>query len=70
MHPDPKLSRKTFTMLDGWWDAEIRKAPEKDTSFSSPSAVTLSYNPPESYGRRILVPYSPETEKSGIGRRL
>ena len=70
MHPDPKLSRKTFTMLDGWWDAEIRKAPEKDTSFSSPSAVTLSYNPPESYCRRILVPYSPETEKSGIGRRL
>ncbi|MGN0905583.1 MAG: hypothetical protein ACI4NM_00395, partial [Bullifex sp.] len=68
MHPDPKLSRKDFTLLDGWWDAVIRKAPVKDTSFSSPLDTTLSYNPPEKYTERILVPFSPETEKSGIGR--
>ena len=66
---DKKLEREDSYSLNGRWVCEIIKCPCIDTSFNNPKATTLSYNPPQ-YTKSILVPYSPETEKSGISHTL
>ena len=69
IHPNKKLERDNIIILDGLWDCEIIKAPKVDSSFNKKDEVTISYNPPE-YSKKILLPYSPETEKSGINHTL
>lgn len=52
--PRPQFAREGYTVLNGWWDYAIRHAGE---------AVGA-------YDGKILVPFSPECEASGVGRIL
>jgi beta-galactosidase/beta-glucuronidase len=54
-YPRPQLGRDSFLSLNGWWDYAITPA-------SAP--------PPTSYDGRILVPFSPESALSEVGRQL
>lgn len=53
-YPRPQMKRDNFRILNGWWDC----------------AFTASEELPEQYDQKILVPYSPETQLSGVGRTL
>src|SRR5690606_28868621 len=46
--------RERFTILNGWWNYAIRPEGEQ----------------PRGWDGRILVPFSPETAASGVGRQL
>ena len=57
-YPRPQLRRADWTCLNGWWDYGICPAEEAaDASCGSPDG-------------RILVPFSPETRRSGVSRTL
>ncbi|MGE4453198.1 MAG: glycoside hydrolase family 2 protein [Sphaerochaeta sp.] len=49
-YPRPQMVRSSYTNLNGWWDFEIA-----DNS-----------DHPRYYTKRILVPFSPETQLSGL----
>ena len=51
-YPRPQLQRESYICLNGLWDYAIRKV----------DAL------PESFDGQILVPYSPEVEKSGVNK--
>ena len=53
-YPRPQLARRAWLNLNGLWEYAITRTPE----------------PPESFEGEILVPFSPETELSGVGRCL
>lgn len=53
-YPRPLLMREDYQILNGWWDY----------------AFTIDYKQPQQYKGRILVPFSPETALSGVGRQL
>lgn len=53
-YPRPLLMREDYQILNGWWDY----------------AFTIGYKQPQQYEGRILVPFSPETALSGVGRQL
>lgn len=53
-YPRPQLVRDSHLSLNGWWD----------------HAFTSDDRQPGSWDGRILVPFSPETELSGVGRQL
>ena len=53
-YPRPLLMREDYQILNGWWDY----------------AFTVDYKQPQQYEGRILVPFSPETALSGVGRQL
>ena len=53
-YPRPLLMREDYQILNGWWDY----------------AFTIDYKQPQQYEGRILVPVSPETALSGVGRQL
>lgn len=53
-YPRPLLMRADYQILNGWWDY----------------AFTIDYKQPQQYEGRILVPFSPETALSGVGRQL
>lgn len=53
-YPRPLLMREDYRILNGWWDY----------------AFTIDYKQPQQYEGRILVPFSPETALSGVGRQL
>ncbi|AYF97614.1 glycoside hydrolase family 2 protein [Protaetiibacter intestinalis] len=53
-YPRPQLRRAGFTILNGWWRCAFTPAGEA----------------PSDWGQRILVPFSPEAELSGVGRQL
>ena len=53
-YPRPLLMREDDQILNGWWDY----------------AFTIDYKQPQQYEGRILVPFSPETALSGVGRQL
>lgn len=55
-HPHPQFARENFTVLNGWWDYAIVPG-DSDA-------------PPEEFDGRILVPFSPESLLSGVGRQL
>lgn len=55
-YPRPQFRRNNFEILNGAWDYAI-------------SAVTLQTSP-EHFEGVILVPFSPESELSGVGRTL
>ena len=53
-YPRPQLRRKSYVNLNGLWDFTVNESPM----------------PPEVYGRKILVPFCPESKLSGIGRHF
>lgn len=53
-YPRPQLRRAGFDILNGWWDC----------AFRADDAV------PQTWDQRILVPFSPESALSGVGRQL
>lgn len=53
-YPRPLLMREDYQILNGWWDY----------------AFTIDCKQPQQYEGRILVPFSPETALSGVGRQL
>ena len=54
-YPRPQMRRESFINLNGEWDYAFTAAGEKQ---------------PEKWQGKILVPFSPESELSGVGRRL
>ena len=57
-YPRPQLRRADWICLNGWWDYGICPAEE---------AMDASCGVPDG---QILVPFSPETRRSGVGRTL
>ena len=53
-YPRPQLRRESYLNLNGLWDY----------------AITASADPPENWDGKILVPFSPECELSGVNRTL
>ena len=53
-YPRPQMVRENWICLNGWWDYSIRKAGEK---MGAPDG-------------KILVPFSPETRRSGVQSTL
>ena len=53
-YPRPLLKRDSYVNLNGYWEY----------------AVTKQFKRPEKYDGRILVPFSPESVLSGVGRQL
>lgn len=60
-YPRPQMRRENWTCLNGWWDYSIRS----DERQQEPGAVRTAG--PDG---RILVPFSPETVRSGVSRIL
>lgn len=53
-YPRPQFARESYINLNGWWDY----------------CIDSNFNPPEVYQGRILVPFSPESILSGVGKQL
>lgn len=53
-YPRPQFQRKSYLNLNGWWDCTFSKNQQL----------------PKHYDTKILVPFSPETTLSGVGRQL
>ena len=53
-YPRPQMQRSDWTCLNGWWEYGFRSGTEE---LGRPDG-------------RILVPFSPETDRSGVGRTL
>ena len=53
-YPRPQFKRDSYVCLNGYWEYAIRKE----------EAI------PESFDGQILVPYSPEVEKSGVNKTI
>lgn len=53
-YPRPLLQRASYVNLNSYWDY----------------AITKKFRRPEQYDGRILVPFSPESALSGVGRQL
>ena len=57
-YPRPQLQRDSWTCLNGWWDYGI-----------CPAGSAIKASRGEADGK-ILVPFSPESKRSGVGRTL
>lgn len=53
-YPRPQFVRKSYINLNGWWEY----------------AITLKDAMPDDFHGKILVPFSPESVLSGVGRQL
>lgn len=53
-YPRPQFARKSYINLNGWWEY----------------AITSRDMFPDTYDGKILVPFSPESALSGVGRQL
>ena len=53
-YPRPQLKRDSYLCLNGYWKYAIKETEDI----------------PEIYDGQILVPYSPEVEKSGVNKTL
>ena len=53
-YPRPQLVRESYENLNGLWDIAITKTDAK----------------PDAWDGKILVPFSPEAELSGVGKAL
>ena len=56
-YPRPQLRRESWQCLNGLWEYAIRPTRPEEAF-------------PESWDGSILVPFSPESELSGVGRTL
>ena len=54
IYPRPQMRRDNYVNLNGWWDFEILDCQE----------------PPEQYTQKILVPFCPESQISGINQSI
>ena len=54
VYPRPQMRRNSYVNLNGWWDFEIQDHQE----------------PPEQYTQKILVPFCPESQLSGVNQRI
>ena len=59
-YPRPQLVRDNFEVLNGLWDFQILSC----------SDYVRRQGEPGAYGGKILVPFSPECDASGVGRIL
>ncbi len=62
-HPRPQLLRSGWQSLNGRWDCAFTPFAASD-----PLAVADPCEPPAHFDRDIVVPFSPETPLSGVGR--
>ena len=72
-HPRPQMERERWLNLNGHWDHAFTGDPVPSAAAASASgAGTAPWPgpPPASWDGPILVPFSPETPLSGVGRRL
>jgi len=80
-HPTPQFMRDAFQSLNGWWECAFQPFeydPLCDTSellgqLTAPEtslATWLKQGQTAETAHRILVPFSPEADISGVGRRL
>ena len=74
-YPRPTMVRPAYTMLNGYWEFAIRPIPEEYRHAQALSTgrvlnMLAAAPEPERYDGRILVPFSPETPASGVGRVL
>ncbi|MBD3940435.1 glycoside hydrolase family 2 [Microbacterium sp. NEAU-LLC] len=72
-YPRPQLVRGAWTNLNGRWDHAItplRQAQGPGAEGADPVAVDDPTAPPGTWDGRIVVPFSPETALSGVGRTL
>lgn len=68
-YPRPQMRREDYTVLNGWWECRIalcKKLPDCECG-----QITKSDKEKESvFWQQILVPFSPESALSGVGRQL
>jgi len=72
-YPRPQLERTNYRILNGRWNCWFTPVPEtgasaKHTAVSKAEATSEEVSAPEK--RDILVPFSPESLLSGVGRQL
>ena len=76
-HPRPTMERAGYTMLNGTWELAITPVPgdagaSRTVALTAEAALHLmrTVERPRTYDRTILVPFSPETVRSGVGHIL
>ncbi len=69
-YPRPQLVRGDWTNLNGRWDYAITALRQDLRTETDPLAVADPAAPPVDWDGRIVVPFSPETALSGVGRTL
>lgn len=65
-HPRPQFRRRRWYCLNGWWEYAFRPVKEGEIEEDVAEDQAPEFEPEG----QILVPYSPECRKSGVGRRL
>ena len=65
-HPNPQFARNTFRVLNGRWECAFTSA----NAAESPKIAAKTAKEPEDFPLDILVPFSPESALSGVGRQL
>lgn len=71
-HPRPQLVREPWQSLNGRWQIAFTPldAGSAGASSDDPRAVADPTAPPATWDGEIIVPFSPETPLSGVGRTL
>ncbi len=67
-YPRPQMKRDNIKILNGWWDYAFTELP-KGAARKGGTRFPAGTDRWEAEGK-ILVPFSPETQLSGVGRRL
>ena len=68
-YPRPQLVRDSYLSLNGEWDYRITKLIDKTELFGKKNIGDLPLSE-EAIDGKILVPFSPESELSGVGKQL
>lgn len=66
-YPRPQMVRDSYINLNGEWDYKIMPLKDRSDIFGIENTGTLPFDDPQG---KILVPFSPECELSGVGRQL
>ncbi|MGW0433426.1 glycoside hydrolase family 2 protein [Micromonospora sp. NPDC003197] len=69
-YPRPQLVRDSYLNLNGRWAYAITPASNEDEPGSRENEPGSYENEPGTYDGEILVPFSPESVLSGVGRQL
>lgn len=68
-YPRPQMRRDSYLSLNGYWDYMITPICDKNDLFSEKNTGKLPFSDESTQGK-ILVPFSPESELSGVGKQL